>query len=303
MTYVSDATRIDLHVRDDDATIVSDAEVLLLAKLCPHLKHVDLGSDYDPHLVVHQVTDVGVFALATHCPNLERVSLDALPVTDTSIGALAANCPSLSHLDLSDTNVTDAALANLNSLTHLSAADTKLTNAGVLRLAAQCPTLTHLNLSRCSVTDSAIVALSENCPELEYLGAWSTALTDVSLVALGRNCPALRKLHVSNSSSTCLVSDVGLCALADGCYHLHDLWLDQPNVPPAESYVTDSGVAAVLDQCPRLRYLRAPASDYLSDDVLSRVRRLNEGRIKKHRKEKKDRNKGKNVSKKEKIEK
>lgn len=87
------------------------------------LKHIRLVGNLT-------ATDIGVAALAAHCPLLEHLDLPrCASISDDALKVIAVSCPRLRHL----------------CLTWSSAA----TNAGVVAVAHGCPRLQHIELEGC----------------------------------------------------------------------------------------------------------------------------------------------------------
>ena len=55
-------------------------------------------------------TDAGLTAVATHCPNITDINLEATDITDAGLTAVATHCPNITTISLSDTQITDVGL-------------------------------------------------------------------------------------------------------------------------------------------------------------------------------------------------
>jgi hypothetical protein len=97
--------------------------------------------------------------------------------------------------------------------------------------------------------DATAVVLAKGCRKLEVLRL-NTSCSDALLVALGTYCNRLTTLRVEFETNSS-VTDIGVCALAQGCPSLRSL--EGTLVPP----VTIVGVTALATHCPHLRQLDA----------------------------------------------
>jgi hypothetical protein len=98
-------------------------------------------------------------------------------------------------------------------------------------LAQGCPHLSNLRLD-VQPNDAVLVALGAHCHDLTRLSLRVTsndALTDVGLCALAQGCPKLRTLSGIFEPP---VTMVGVTALASHCHHLRELQLSRLVVKP-----------------------------------------------------------------------
>lgn len=146
-----------------------------LAENCAQLVFFELNSN---------INDRDIDAIATHCPMLERVYLEAyisrydLLTTDT-LTKLVTNCVRLRHLCLS-------------GFVHLS-------DDTIGAIAPHLPLIEHLNLTGWKlITDASIAILALNCPlftELTLIGC--EQLTDISIVSIVEHCHHLQSIDIT----------------------------------------------------------------------------------------------------------
>ena len=141
---------------------VSCDGVVAFAQACPHLRSVDL--------TFTKCGDRGIKALASRCPDLERLSLEQCArVTDTGIQALARGFKRgrLSHLNLGGLD--------------------KVSNVGIQILASHLRGLRMLSLSGCNILDFDVEDVCKSLLLLEDLRlrcCWR--LTDASVRQIAR---------------------------------------------------------------------------------------------------------------------
>ncbi|KAJ1457293.1 hypothetical protein M885DRAFT_515241 [Pelagophyceae sp. CCMP2097] len=120
----------------------------------------------------------------------------------------------------------------------------------VLDLTRRCPLLTTVVLDGATADDSAMIALAD-CPSLEILDFGThrySSVTDVGLRAIAR-CTRLRVLRAFNARyGDTPVTDAGVVALAECCPRLVSLALGCAEV-------TDSAFVALAEHCPVLETL------------------------------------------------
>jgi hypothetical protein len=140
-----------------------------------------------------------------------------------------------------------------------------LTDLVVYAVAAHCPRLRQVDLSLLYVSTGALTALASRCPEVEEVVAFSGSKRDYfpdSIVKLHSMLPLwgrLRRLTVCEIE----VQNSTLAELGRNCPQLE--YFETWGCPTVENPVSDVGVAALAQGCPRLRYLRIPIC---SDDVI-----------------------------------
>ena len=97
------------------------------------------------------------------------VSLNGCPVTDRGVAALISKCPNIAQVFLANTGVTDATLKSLagqRKLTFLRVDGTKINGSGLAALAGL--PITGLDASKCDLTEEAFVSIGK-MPELTRL--------------------------------------------------------------------------------------------------------------------------------------
>jgi len=126
------------------------------------------------------ITDVAVAAIASHCGDLERLTLDGChQIGDLGLQMLAADCPLLKDVDVSGTSITDAGLRAL------------VTSRGLW--------LRSLTLTGCvNLTDESLSLIEDCCPSLGALNL--------------RNCPHLSKEGLSALESQLWSCDDFVCS-------------------------------------------------------------------------------------------
>jgi hypothetical protein len=226
----------------------------------PGLRHVDL---------LARIPNSALMIMASRCRELQTLKGNFPDLMDDVLDMIAQGCPELSvvSIPLSSHVTADGitALAQARKLTELSIC-TPLSAAAIL----QCPQLRHLCVwNTCNMTNilralceacfqltsltlrsdnavpcNEVVSLVQACPSLQELSL-NTVPTDALLCAFGEHCHHLTGLKLNFSASA--VTDAGICALAQGCPRL--LCLEDHLVAP----VSMVGITALATHCPRLR--------------------------------------------------
>ncbi len=177
----------------------------ILEKIGPKLSELDLGGSFE------KITDLGIGAVALHCPNLSFLSLNLLhrmslikllPVFRDSVRAekfrtlRMANCASV------DISLLEAISQNCRNLRFLDI-------SGIVN-----PALDDHIMCRLALT------CGKNLNTL-FLRA-NRGISDVSLVNVACACPNLQCISLSG---ICRVSDKSILALANHCYFLREVYL------------------------------------------------------------------------------
>ena len=63
-----------------------------------------------------RITDAGLTAVATHCPNITTIDLRGTQITDAGLTAVATHCPNITDINLYNTQITDAGLNAVETL-------------------------------------------------------------------------------------------------------------------------------------------------------------------------------------------
>lgn len=160
---------------------------------CESLRRLDLNSD--PKGYAHQVTTIGIQAVALSCKYLQHVGLRrCLDVDDAAIVTMAQGCPLLRRINICGlVLISDVSLDALGSRSsHLESIDfsnTNVTDSGVLSLAngACRGSLREMLMAKClNLTDNAVECVISLCPIIDILVFHSCPLiSDRSREALG----------------------------------------------------------------------------------------------------------------------
>ncbi|XP_014501469.1 EIN3-binding F-box protein 1 [Vigna radiata var. radiata] len=156
-----------------------DANLALLGKLCPRLKHVELSG-------LQRVTDVGFLPLL-ECSEtgLTTVNLrGCLNVTDRVVLSIVNSYGwTLQVLCLDGC--------------------TRVTDASMMAIAGNCPVLSDLDVSKCAITDTGIVALASGKQfNLEILSlAGCISVSDNSMAAFKKLGQSLAGLNIKRCSA------------------------------------------------------------------------------------------------------
>eukprot|EP01102_Stenamoeba_stenopodia_P011667 TRINITY_DN3604_c0_g1_i1.p1 TRINITY_DN3604_c0_g1~~TRINITY_DN3604_c0_g1_i1.p1 ORF type:complete len:476 (-),score=93.30 TRINITY_DN3604_c0_g1_i1:46-1419(-) len=215
-------TLVDIKI--DSCKPVTDDMVMLIAKHCPNLMHLELSQ-------CEFITDraIGCLAMDVSSKSLQRILLQhCLLLTDTAIEYICAGIPNLRLLHLKNIPLlTDAScdfIATLSNLEWLVLKRVAYTDVGLSRLVmgeclrklklldisfnpvvtgqslvniAQtfgCLELVVLRMYHIDIDDPAMEILSEVCPKLIVLALDCDKLTMNALQSLSKNCPNIRSL-------------------------------------------------------------------------------------------------------------
>lgn len=145
-----------------------DVSLVMLAKLCPNLRHVDLSG-------LQRVTDAGFVPLLENCDGgLVKINISGCTnLTDKAVSAIA------------EMHGWTLEVLNLEGCL-------KVGNTSLVAIAENCPLLNDLDVSLCAVTDFGIAALAR-ADQLNLQILSISACTQISEKCL----PALRKLGQS----------------------------------------------------------------------------------------------------------
>ena len=163
------------------AAKVTDVGVQAVAQHCPNVVRVNLCG-------CNLVGDAGVVALAERCIKLEALLLSGVLISDSALVALGAHAPALHDLDLSCCRAAeDPALPNLLVMEGLPGLS-RVTDAGLTALADGCPGLISVSLAFCShITGAGVSRLARTCNNLV-----SVNLGDLPAVGEVRGCVCVR---------------------------------------------------------------------------------------------------------------
>ncbi|XP_010426552.1 PREDICTED: F-box/LRR-repeat protein 16 [Camelina sativa] len=148
------------------------------------------------HLERLQVSDVGLSAISK-CNNLETLHIVKTPeCSDLGLASVVERCKLLRklHIDGWRTN--------------------RIGDDGLMAVAKHCLNLQELVLIGVNATHTSLSAIASNCKKLERLAlCGSGTIGDTEIGCIAEKCVALRKFCIKG----CLISDVGIKALALGC--------------------------------------------------------------------------------------
>ncbi|EOA25382.1 hypothetical protein CARUB_v10018713mg [Capsella rubella] len=150
----------------------------------------------DIHLERLQVSDVGLSAISK-CSNLETLHIVKTPeCSDLGLASVVERCKLLRklHIDGWRTN--------------------RISDCGLMAVAKHCLNLQELVLIGVNATHTSLSAIARNCKKLERLAlCGSGTIGDTEIGCIAEKCVGLKKFCIKG----CLISDVGIKALALGC--------------------------------------------------------------------------------------
>ncbi|CAL9778668.1 unnamed protein product [Musa acuminata subsp. burmannicoides] len=228
---------------------IGDDALDLIGRCCSALARFKLRA-------CRRVTDLGVFALAGHCPALRRFSCASCSFGPAGIEAILRGCPFLEDLSVKRlrglANAEPEALGlpasssalrsiclkelyNAQLFTPLIASSPNLRTLKIIRcsgewdlllveIAGRVPQIAEVHLEKLQVSDRGLLALS-SCLALEVLHLVKTPeCTDAGVAAVAERCRLLRKIHIDGWRMN-RIGDYGLMAIARGCPELQELVL------------------------------------------------------------------------------
>ena len=236
----------------------SEASVLAVARLCPHLVKLVL---YEGDLDLHDfddsapssgtrsciITDKVVSAITTCCTQLEELALSGADNDNLSAAGIASigqHCPRLRVFDVSTGSdggcpdaITDGSIAAIASgcpqlqELRIHSVDSKLSDASLLALRDSCPQLEKLSLDSAEgMSPASLLALieSHSFVSLRFEEIGPAAVTDELVMALAKNAPRLVDLalgdgHYCRNQNLPVVLDASWNALTQGCPLLEDV--------------------------------------------------------------------------------
>lgn len=153
----------------NESSTVTDESMVVLLQKCPLLRELKMPSMYALG------TEKALFAAAKHCPHLEILDLMALkPLTDAGLSAVVTACPNLHRVDVPFTNITDRGLVTI--LTHcrklicLDIDDCPiLSRGGLLNIPKLAPQLVDLQMMATDVTVAVLTEIAKGCKKLKGL--------------------------------------------------------------------------------------------------------------------------------------
>eukprot|EP00899_Mesostigma_viride_P021803 jgi/Mesvir1/29624/Mv21476-RA.1 len=265
---------------------VTDAGIIAVAKACSTLRGLDVNCS-------EVGTDAGIRAVADHCNQLEYLDLKFVRITASALMEVVRKCPRLRHLDMGSgpSNMDDQIILELaarcKGLRHLSLSYCPdVTDAGIVALGGECHQLESLHVGNCErVTDVGIAAIAQGCPRLRRLELWGCdGITDAGMSLVGEHCPDLEELTISSRNGG--VTEVSMSVIGRNCarlraFNISESGFDEPAFRAIAMQCTHleeldiSGndfplhvcMAAIAQNCTRLRGLRARNSSMTDEDV------------------------------------
>jgi hypothetical protein len=207
------------------------------------LQAADLSCLVDLDVAVNtNEAEAFVVQLVSKAPDLEALTSRG-NVTDLLVRAVAAYCPSLRRVDLSLNHISKGALTALVS--RRPEVEELIARNG----ASPCSDDDDDEYTRTCNYDKLYAMLTGwRC--LRRLTVSDIPVQNSTLAELGKNCPQLEYLYSDAHDPADPVSDVGVAALAQGCPRLRHLQL-----PVSEGAIGDAGVIAVAEHCTSLTHL------------------------------------------------
>jgi hypothetical protein len=248
-----------------------------LISTCPHLEEVNFSMQ-------GYLTDSLVDKLMRKCPELSVLALNNAILSFSTLIALLGQCGKMRTLSLDNSELFENTSTTVfkSALTELCFNTVTVDDADILFILQCCPALQTLaltmrtatahvfmnigplcrHLQRLDISDNAessvnnavLHILSEHCTQLRMLNVTGTQrVPDGGICAVVRACPLLQELHLPVCSTD--LTDVSLLII--GQYSVH-LTLLELQVLESNKQLTDAGVTAVLQGCPKLKHLKFP---------------------------------------------
>ena len=235
--------------------VIEDVAIAAIGAHCLHLKFLNLGQlNVGTRMFKfggrgpYSSRATGLQAIASGCPALEELHLDAYDVVDADFEDIGIHCTRLKRLQLECVNVTPTSLRALSRCAQLEdlhmspciqAFEPALWAQAMDQLAAGCTQLRCLTLLE--VTPGMVEAVGRHCRNLEDL----SLTTDrnghnfvAALSAVAQRCTRLTSIRLRKSIAT----DDGLACFANGSCRLKHVDLDG-----YESTLTVRAIVTFLD--------------------------------------------------------
>ena len=220
----------------DKFLCLGDESMRIVGQKCPKLTSFTVDKTY--------VSDIGLSALASGCPQLRVFDANNCPAISTAcIMALLHGCKELHSIHLDDcTSVTDHSLSCIAEvcpeLTRITIIDSSryglsnITDSGISCLARGCRKLKYFNVKGIrKIGNVGLIALASNCSDLQSVTILDCGIIDdSSLKALALGCPDLRSIILNKCGS---ITDEGLKTLAVKCRHLKSISLNTSKISDA----------------------------------------------------------------------
>jgi F-box and leucine-rich repeat protein 2/20 len=238
---------------------VTDEAIKAIANSCPDLEKLDIaGRPTDGSygtLPSSKITDESFIIVGQKCSKLESISIASNKVTDIGIAALASGCPQVRSFSAND--CPSISTAGIMALSHgckelrtINLEDCKcVRNTSLFRIAEGCPELTSFTLSSNDlVTNAGISRIAGGCRKLISITINDCdEIDDTALIAIGSSCHNLLKVVIGSNLSSHNFSDRGLIAVACGCPALE--WISISKCPN----ITDAGMTVLAQKCFQLK--------------------------------------------------
>ena len=268
LPFAKDNKRLDLV----DYPGVDDKLLEQIAETCTQLEEINLQGCTD-------FTDKGLKSLAQKCSLLKKINLEGCKqITNEGLKTFALHCcPQITHLDL----------RILDDIENIS----EIIDDEFLKILFQrCHEIESLKVSWCSISEetfsilsqnsrclrtivlkgllekeNGLIKLIQNSPFLEEFEFEDGAgMTNQTLFEIAQNCPALKVIKLGKCKN---ITDDGVIALAKKCADIRviDLSMCDGHGP----VITDLGLAALGQGCPKLQEINLSGTENITDKGLS----------------------------------
>ena len=217
-----------------------DGIAYAIANSCPRLSVVDFTDHTSSDGNVLNFSDIGLIALAEHCPQLTCVDIRMGVFTDAALVTLTRHCPRLTSLAVGSRG--------------------GISNTGVRVISERFgPQLTSVHFSSSDLGDDAIIAVAERCPHLSVVGFPQSAITGTGLAVLAQHCPFLTSIDCARCE---LLTDVDIAAFLQ-----HYPLLTRVDIADCEQ-LTDLAVVTLAEKCKLLAHIDVTGCGELTDKSL-----------------------------------
>jgi hypothetical protein len=135
-----------------------------------------------------------------------------------------------------------------------------------LNIAVKCSNLTTLCFANSvDIAETLLISIIKHCANLRVLSIWNVlTISDKAFMAVALHLPQLESLYAQN----CPVSDVGVCAVAQSCRHLQEIFIGalDPLCP-----ITDDSILDIVRHCPELQVLWLDRVPGITSQVLHEI--------------------------------
>ncbi|XVF08355.1 hypothetical protein REPUB_Repub06bG0219500 [Reevesia pubescens] len=213
-----------------------------------------------------KITDVSISHITNSCNSLTSLRMESCTlVSREAFVLIGQRCHLLDELDLTDNEIDDKGLKYISRCSKLSSLKLgiclNITDEGLIHIGMGCPKLLELDLYRSEeITDLGILAIAQGCPGLEMINiSYCKEITDRSLLSLSK-CSRLKMLE---SRGCCLITSLGLTAIAVGCKELTKLDIKKCH------NIDDSGMLPLAHFSQNLRQINLSHSSVTDVGLLS----------------------------------